>query len=840
MTTIKPGEKIDKQTAVKELWKKGVLYWKLNSAQKQMYDSFYNTKGKTCVFTSSRRFGKSTTLLLIALEFGLKNPESTIKFVFPEKKMAKSVIRPIMRMLTKDCPKELMPEYSTQDEAWILKNGSEIQLAGADLGGADSLRGSNAALSIIDEAGFCDDLDYIVQSILLPSMATTGGKLLMASTPPVSTDHPFVQYALRSQTHRTFTIWDNVMIPEEEKLMLRDEAGGEDSPSWKREYLCLDGDVDIKTKTGYKPIKDIIPGEFVFTHKGNYQKVLHTFRNATNNRDVYEINCSNHFKTKVTKGHELQIATSKYKHLKNGYTVDWKHVEDIDLSSETKRIYFAVPIDKNISPCNYSEELAFLIGWHIAEGHTGKNFSVLSLNYKDPFDEINRCSQIVWGKQYKIYTKNDGCFQANLNSKIAKQFYDQFGRGARNKFIPYELKTAPDNIKIALLKALSMGDGHCNYKRCDASFNSISKQLALDISDMLLSLGIANSIARTTKGGNSVILGRQVKIQDCFAVRIYGSNFNDFVKKIYNVNNLAPRRNSIHYIQDGYFFSRITKIEKIPYDKPYVYDLEVENDHSYVGAHTVFHNCIMVSDANRTVVPEFVDVKKKIVFKEYKRPQFFHTYEALDFGWARDNSVILFAYYDFDNQKLIIEDEWLALGTEATSEKMAEHIKKKEQELWIDTLTGEVNAPKKRVADTDYRVLFDLSSKHQISVIPTAKYDKDSALSDVRTKIRNEKILISEKCVNLIKQLEHGIWNKNRTSYQRSEALGHLDAIDALIYLVRNVDWNANPYPKGFGIGSRENTFIPSNFYESKSPAAKWLKGVFKVKSSFGDGENNY
>ena len=486
MATIKPGEKVDKDLAIKELWKKGVLYWKLNLSQKIMYDSFFSTKGKTCVFTASRRFGKSYTLLVIATEFALKNPNCVVKFVFPEKKMAKSVIRPLMRQIIKDCPKEIIPEYSTQDEAWIFKNGSEIQLAGADLGGADSLRGSNAFLSIIDEAGFCDDLDYIVQSILLPSMATTGGKLLMASTPPISNDHPFVHYALRSQSHKTFTIWDNVMIPEEEKLMLREEAGGEDAPSWRREYLC-------------------------------------------------------HF----------------------------------------------------------------------------------------------------------------------------------------------------------------------------------------------------------------------------------------------------------------------------------------------------------VTDATRAVIPEFVEVKKNIIISKYDRPQFYHTYESLDFGWARDNSVILFAYYDFDKQKLIVEAEWLALGTEATSEKMAQAIKNTEQELWTSLITGEINEPKKRVADTDYRVLFDLASKHQLSVIPTAKYDKDSALSDLRTKIRNEKILISDKCVNLIKQLEFGIWNKNRTSYQRSEALGHLDAVDALLYLVRNVDWSANPYPKGFGLGSRENTFIPATYYEkNQSQAAKWLKKVFKVKSSFDD--NSY
>jgi hypothetical protein len=48
-------------------------------------------------------------------------------------------------------------------------------------------------------------------------------------------------------------------------------------------------------------------------------------------------------------------------------------------------------------------------------------------------------------------------------------------------------------------------------------------------------------------------------------------------------------------------------------------------------------------------------------------------------------------------------------------------------------------------------------------------------------------------------QLENGLWRISSTTgkrmFQRSEALGHLDGIDSMLYLIRNLKRNKNPIP---------------------------------------------
>jgi len=41
--------------------------------------------------------------------------------------------------------------------------------------------------------------------------------------------------------------------------------------------------------------------------------------------------------------------------------------------------------------------------------------------------------------------------------------------------------------------------------------------------------------------------------------------------------------------------------------------------------------------------------------------------------------------------------------------------------------------------------------------------------------------------------MRYGIWNDARTQFARTKALGHCDAVDALLYMVRNVDRTNNP-----------------------------------------------
>jgi phage terminase large subunit len=239
---------LDPRIARAMLWNKGIINWKLEKVQKDLYDAYHAAQQKTIVWSCSRRLGKSYALCVLAVEKCLSKPNCIVKYVAPTQKHVKTIIKPLLKEILKDCPKDIKPEFKTADNLYRFRNGSEIQLAGTDNGHAEGLRGGSSDICIVDEAGFCDDLKYIVQSILIPTTTTTRGKIILSSTPPRSPDHEFNNYVEDAELKGSYTkktIFDAVegdgskgRITLEIIKELADEYGGYDSVEFRREYMC--------------------------------------------------------------------------------------------------------------------------------------------------------------------------------------------------------------------------------------------------------------------------------------------------------------------------------------------------------------------------------------------------------------------------------------------------------------------------------------------------------------------------------------------------------------------------------------------------------------------------
>lgn len=249
-----------------ELWRRGVLaQWLCHETQMAIYDAYHKTPSKKFVLNTSRRLGKSFLLCVIALEKAIGMPNAQIKFAAPTQKAVKKIITPLMRQLLETCPPALQPKLKTVDGVYEFPNGSEIHMAGTEQGQADSLRGTSCDLAIVDEAGFATDLEYLVESILMPQMLTRpNARLLLASTPPETPDHPFfayVQKAQRENAYAKYTIYDNPLLGPEKIEEFKEEAGGENSSTWRREYLAefvTDTDKALFPEATDELLKDIV------------------------------------------------------------------------------------------------------------------------------------------------------------------------------------------------------------------------------------------------------------------------------------------------------------------------------------------------------------------------------------------------------------------------------------------------------------------------------------------------------------------------------------------------------------------------------------------------------
>lgn len=237
MTSQKPT----KEQVQHRFWLNAQLEHKLHDAQKEMYSVLNGSTNSIFVMNCSRQIGKSYFLCTFALEYALRNPGAKICYLAPQARMVKKIIIPRIRALLKDCPADLKPQYKVYEQVYYFKNGSEIHIAGTDNERAENLRGQVFHLVICDEAGFMDDLDYVVTSILMPMISTTKGRIILSSTPPISPDHAFVRYVQQAEAGGYYikkTIKDNPLVSDEMREELCRLAGGEQSDAWRREYLA--------------------------------------------------------------------------------------------------------------------------------------------------------------------------------------------------------------------------------------------------------------------------------------------------------------------------------------------------------------------------------------------------------------------------------------------------------------------------------------------------------------------------------------------------------------------------------------------------------------------------
>ena len=237
---------------------------------------------------------------------------------------------------------------------------------------------------------------------------------------------------------------------------------------------------------------------------------------------------------------------------------------------------------------------------------------------------------------------------------------------------------------------------------------------------------------------------------------------------------------------------------------------------------------IRVRDPERVLVPEF-DMERHVVpFVDV--PPFAHAYVGVDPG-TRDMLGIVWAYWDFERAKLVVQRSYAERNV--TTTPVADLIKRTERELWHgqkpapdhvrraandnDLREGSVRYwngkrympnPYIRVSDTDLRLIGDLVREHGISIAPTPKDDAEAQLYSLRNAFLANKIEIVADSGPLAIQLKRGMWNDARTEWERTDALGHLDCVAALIYLWRNVIRTLNPYPPGMPVGSADKIVI--------------------------------
>lgn len=200
------------------------------------------------VWDIGRQRGKTFAAVLLGLEMGVSKKNAIIRYCAKTKESALSIVMPAWLYLTETMPEDIRPVKSSHSEYEYKfpSTGATFVLFGTDAQSFAKGRGPRTDLQMLDECGFYQDLES-VESALIPSLQTTGGKLLYLSTPPVSLAHPYVERIRAAKKNNRLehdTFYSNPRVNHQEVIRLEAERMGKSiedfvqSTAFRREYLA--------------------------------------------------------------------------------------------------------------------------------------------------------------------------------------------------------------------------------------------------------------------------------------------------------------------------------------------------------------------------------------------------------------------------------------------------------------------------------------------------------------------------------------------------------------------------------------------------------------------------
>lgn len=354
----------------------------------------------------------------------------------------------------------------------------------------------------------------------------------------------------------------------------------------------------VMTENGYYPIEKVVCGDKVLTHKNQYKKVLKTM--------VHEANKIVGFRTSVsetiycTPEHPIYIRSHKRKWNNSKRNYDrvfdkpkWKNASDIVVGDyigtainqieeiPTWNGYFYYK-NQYISSLEAKNELSqyltnksfwYLVGRYIGDGWlTAYDEKSIILCCRD--DEITSITKELDNLNLHYSISQQGTIKRiQIVKKEFNIYLRKFGSGASSKHLTKDIINLPVDLLRCFLKGYIDSDGCFTQKRY--KITTVSKRLAYEIGECIAKVYHRPfSIYFTERPKTHKIEGRVVNQKDTY--QICWKPEKDKQDKA--------------FYEDGYIWSPVTKLYKEDTNE-LVYNLEVEEDNSYMVQGVIVHNC---------------------------------------------------------------------------------------------------------------------------------------------------------------------------------------------------------------------------------------------------------
>lgn len=332
---------------------------------------------------------------------------------------------------------------------------------------------------------------------------------------------------------------------------------------------CFVKGTKVLTTKGYKNIEDIQVGDMVLTHKNRYMPVVNI--GGEQNQEIYSLRVQGFLKTECTDYHPFYCK-------KNKNSVP----EKIRLNSIRKGYYIGSHINnQSINEFNLSNEGCWILGRYVADGHIRKDKRkgrknsyqyqcVLSVGN----DKVAKLKEIIKENHFSCYPHGASVHRVVFSSMKLVNFIidNNFGRSADTKNIP------PFIIDLPIDKLESFLDGYMSGDGCEIEgkfqATTVSKELAMSL---------CLAIQKVYRVGCRIYFDKRPDKYE-----IEGRIINQ--KNTYMIRFMKESQKQAWFIESDivwYPVKEILNTGKIEN----VYNIEVEEDHTYTVNNMITFNC---------------------------------------------------------------------------------------------------------------------------------------------------------------------------------------------------------------------------------------------------------
>ena len=340
---------------------------------------------------------------------------------------------------------------------------------------------------------------------------------------------------------------------------------------------CLTADSLVLTMDGYKPITDVKVGELVLTKSKTWHKVLKKFDNGEH--ETCYISGTGFENIHCTLNHKFYARTGRRAgHFGKRVFSDPEFVQAKDL---TTKHYIGLPIIETEKPF-YTDDKDFwwMIGYYFGDGWLATRKYDIQLACNE--SKLAKLKEHLPREKYK-YTVQDNrtCYKLRFSNKEIYNFIKQnIGSGCCEKHIPLDIINLPKE------QLMQVYDGYLASDGCVVDdkhqFSSVNRRMIYEF--MLIINKLFHKWAcvyRIKTKEKNVIDGRIVNQRDWYQLR-----FSPLKKK-----------QDHSFVEDGYLWLAFRKREMA--ETTNVYNMEIEDDHSYIVQGVISKNCQDLSVAGK-------------------------------------------------------------------------------------------------------------------------------------------------------------------------------------------------------------------------------------------------